>query len=573
MARFGSKDVWCLGALVALTACAFSEVAHLGFISLDDPDYVLQNQRVLRGLSWEGLRWALTTFHCGNWHPLTWLSLQLDSSLFGASAAGFHGTNALLHGAAACLLYLSLRELTGKNWPSFAAAALFAVHPLRVESVAWVAERKDVLSTFFGMAALFAYSRFPAKPSTGRRLAVAALFFASLLAKPMWVTFPILLCLVDYWRSKERGGFLVSFRQALRGKEELFVLSALSGAVTLLAQSAGGAVVSVGSIGPVFRFYNAVVSFWAYLAAFFWPVNLVAYRPLESVSAAPGIGVGALAGIALLFAWAFRARETRRHRLVGALWYLVTLLPVLGLIQVGAQQRADRYTYLPSVGLLLFLLWEIESWGESARRAGAFAAMAAILICVPLTRAQTAVWKDSLTLWQHAVSVEPFNDAARAALCIALYEKEKRAEAEQCAKDGLAIMDMEPRDQGVAYQLGPRVKFLGLLGTIYVEGNREEEGRKAFEQVLAMVPTEARTNRMLGDYWVRHGDSAKAMEHYARALSGGEVGSDLRRYEDVLRVSAGTGEGKRAGQFLDEVAAALTVQGRYEEAARVRGWK
>jgi Flp pilus assembly protein TadD len=428
-------------ALVLATAAAFGRCCANGFVNYDDDVYVTGNRHVQAGLSASGLAWALTTTEALNWHPLTWLSLQADSQLFGLRAWGFHLTSVLLHAANVLVLFLLLDRMTGRPWPAALAAALFGLHPLRVESVAWVAERKDVLSTFFGLLALLAYLAYARRPGLARYLTVALLFALSLLAKPMLVTLPAVLLLLDFWplgrlrlgrsavpavAAHAPGPAPVPPWRVLAEKVPLLALAAASAAVTLYAQQRGGAVRSLEQLPLPARVGNALVSYVRYLGLTFWPADLAVFYP-QSGEPLPGWQVaGAACMLALLTLGALAQARQRPYLLVGWLWFLGTLVPVLGLVQVGDQALADRYTYVPSIGLAVVLAWGAAEWADRAPRVRpvlAAAALAVLLACCVGTWRQVGFWRDGRSLWGHALEVTADNYTARNNLGRALVEE------------------------------------------------------------------------------------------------------------------------------------------------------
>jgi tetratricopeptide (TPR) repeat protein len=383
-------------ALVAVTLALFAPTYTSAFVNYDDPIYVSQNPHVQAGLTWSGITWAFQTTRLGAWHPLTWLSLQLDASLYGTkSAGGFHLTNVLLHAAAAVLLFLAMRRLTGTLWRAALVAALFAVHPLHVESVAWVAERKDVLSGLFWMLTLLAYARYAERPTLGRSLAVVAAFALGLMAKPMLVTLPCVLLLLDYWPLRRP----LTWRLLLE-KLPLFALTAVACPLTLYAQQGAGAMIQLTEVSLANRAGHALISYCAYLLKAVWPANLAVFYPYPAHTVVWQVVAAGLL-LAAVTAVAVRLRRRCPYVLVGWLWFLGTLVPVIGLVQVGGQAWADRYTYLPYVGLLVAVTWVgADLLARWPTRAAVLAGVApAVFASVSLP--QVLVWHDSVTMWQH----------------------------------------------------------------------------------------------------------------------------------------------------------------------------
>jgi Tfp pilus assembly protein PilF len=411
-----------------LVVATFWPAMQCEFVDWDDPIYVTQNQHVRGGLTPAGVAYAFTTFDSHNWIPLTWLSYELDATLFGLNPASFHAVNIAWHSLNAGLLYIVLYRLTGSRYRSAAVAALFAVHPLHVESVAWVSERKDVLSTFFLLLTLLAYQRYSLQPNRSRYLVVTLLMTLGLLAKSMVVTLPLLLLLIDVWPLQR-----VRFRanpesvttddygrtpwQLIFEKIPLFLLALADGLITIAAQKSA---MTASTILPwSSRLGNAVCSYAWYLKATFWPVGLCAYysHPREALSPAT-IGVSAILLLVLTALVFLRGRQAR-HLHFGWWWFVISLLPVIGLLQVGSQAHADRYAYVPHIGLLTLLVWESHrllvrwKWG---RPIATVAAVVAIGGCSVLTWQQTQTWLSSETVWNQALKVDRYNAIAHTQL-------------------------------------------------------------------------------------------------------------------------------------------------------------
>lgn len=456
-------------ALFALTALLFARALSNGFVNYDDPDYVTSNQHVLGGLSRAGVRWALTARVASNWHPLTWISHMADVALFGRHAAGHHATSVLLHALAAALAFVALRRLTGALWPSAVCAALFAWHPLRVESVAWVAERKDVLSGVFFFATLWAYARHTearARRETGIAWYAGALllFALGLTAKPMLVTLPCVLLLLDFWPLR-RLGSPVAVMVAVLEKLPFFALSAASSVVTYHVQKTSGAVTAALSLGD--RVDNAVVSVPRYLGKIFWPVNLAVLYPHPG-HWPTGAVVGSAALLVLLTGIAVFQIRRRPWVAVGWFWFLGTLVPVIGLVQVGLQSMADRYTYLPVIGLEMAVVWSAREWiGRRGRAVGVGLGALAVLTFV-----QLGAWKNSAMLFTHTIAV-----AGRGNYLA--YDNR-----------GIALQDAGETDAAVA----------------------------DYERALAIRPDYANANNNLGRVLAARGELPAAIAHYRLAL-------------------------------------------------------
>jgi len=413
--------VICL-ALAVGTIALYSPVAVHPFIGYDDPSYVTGNEHVLSGVSWQTFSWALTANYSSNWHPLTWLSHALDCQLYGLNAGGHHVTNLLIHAVNVLLLFLLLWRATRAAGASAMVAALFAIHPLNVESVAWVAERKNVLSMFFFLLALGAYGWYVQRPSW-KRYGLAALFFAmGLASKPMVITLPFVLLLLDYWPLGRFQGWttpspevspiqLPWFRLALE-KMPLLLLSMGSAAITIVAQRSGN---SIEPMPLSWRLENAVYAYATYVARIFWPVNLALIypHPLNSLTAAQiTLSLLFLLGVTV-FVW--QQRRKKAYAVTGWLWFLGTLMPVIGIIQVGAQGMADRYMYLPAIGLFLIVVWGAVEFIRARSLNSRFVAAASIAVLATLsvvTFRQIGYWRTSYDLWNHTLEVTTNNVVA-----------------------------------------------------------------------------------------------------------------------------------------------------------------
>ncbi len=444
-------------AAVALaTLLAYLPALRSGFVNWDDEDYVVEN-RMTHGLSVAGVRWALTTFHSSNWHPLTWLSHMADGTVYGLIPFGHHLTSVLLHAANAALLLLVLYRMTRDLAPSLVVAALFALHPLNVESVAWVSERKNVLSTFFWIMTIGAHARYAERPGAARYAAVVALFALGLLSKPMLVTLPFVLLLLDAWPLSRFS------RRAVVEKLPLLALAAASAAVTVIAQRAGRSVISVASVPVEARVTNAVVAYVRYLLKAVWPSGLSAYVPLATTGEAAPIGafallasLVALAGVTIL---AVRARRRAPHLLVGWLWYLIALVPVIGLVQVGGQAMADRYAYITLIGVFVAVAWSVPGLRRWPPAPAIAATAAAALVALGVTTARRErVWRDSGTLWAATLQTNPDSRVARANYGNWLVEQGRREEGLAQLWEALAL---DPRGENARLGAAHRVAAAG----------------------------------------------------------------------------------------------------------------
>jgi len=381
-------------------------VRHFDFVNFDDPQTVSENPHVRQGITPAGLRWALTSVEAANWFPVTRLSHLIDVQLFGIESGLQHAVNVALHAAAAVVLFLFLCEGAGALGPAALVALLFALHPLHVESVVWISERKDVLAALFWFLALWAYVRYAKRPSLRRYLAVTAWFILGLLSKPMIVTLPFVLLLLDFWPlCRPLNGRL------LCEKIPFFALSAVASAVTFFVQRQSGAVAPFSAMSLALRLENALVTYWVYLAKTFWPSGLAIFYPYAS-EISLWLSILAAVGLAAITAAVLWARQRAPYLAVGWFWYLVTLLPVIGIIQVGSQARADRYMYVPMTGLAIGLAWGAADLLRQRPRMQAALAAALALACIPITSAQVVYWRNSETLFRRALEVTSENDVA-----------------------------------------------------------------------------------------------------------------------------------------------------------------
>jgi tetratricopeptide (TPR) repeat protein len=533
----GGRLVVALG-LVALTLAIYTGVCRSAFINYDDTIYVTANRQVQGGLSLDGVRWAFTSIDAANWHPLTWLSLQLDASLYGLCPFGFHLTNILWHAASTALLFALLDRLTGRLWESALVAALFGLHPLHVESVAWVAERKDVLSGFLAFLALYAYGRYARSPGWGNYGLTTLALALGLMAKPMLVTLPCLFLLLDFWPlGRWRFGALDA---RLIEKAPWGLVAFISCAMTVAAQR--GAIATVQQMPWQARIENAVIAYGKYLLNAIWPADLALYYPHSMGPSSWSDVAGSAALLAMITVWTLTQTSKRPYLLVGWLWYVVALIPVIGLVQVGAQAHADRYTYIPLIGIFVMVTWlsgEALTIGTWSRPLGVGTAMVILGACSLGTWRQIGYWRDSVSLWQHATATTGPNFMAASNLGEALIWKGRLEEARRSL---LQAVFLDPGNVNSLYNLGVVAERTGnldeakqyyletikrnadyrdshlSLGRLYCqEGDLQDAGRH-LEEVLRLDPNNADAHDHLG--WVRaqQGDMAKARWHYQEAL-------------------------------------------------------
>jgi tetratricopeptide (TPR) repeat protein len=435
---FGRSDLLILLGLAVMTFGIYAQVMGHQFITLDDFGYIKENPMVNCGVTLAGLVWAFSTFYAANWHPLTWIAHMIDSQLFGLNAGGHLLVNALIHVANTLLVFRFLLWTTHARWPSALVAAFFALHPLHVESVAWAAERKDTLSTFFGLLSLIAYARYAETQSRKWYVWTTMTLVLGLLAKPMLVTWPFVMLLLDYWplrrlrQSTSRKAFLVSVAPLLREKLPLFALVTVSAVITSVAQSRGGAVQAFMEAPVALRLSNALVSYAKYLLFAFWPNDLAIYYPFAPMGIPVWQIIGAVFLLIGITALCLSQWRTRPYLIVGWLWFVGTLVPVIGIVQVGWQAMADRYFYIPSIGLFIALVFGLADLAKRQRIVVSLRAAIAgglLLVLATLTNAQIHRWKDSFTLYQHALAVTPPNLAVEDALGLAMVNSGRYDEA------------------------------------------------------------------------------------------------------------------------------------------------
>jgi len=564
--------------LTVLVWVVFGQTLRHDFVNYDDPRYVYENTKITSGLSIAGIGWAFTHIHSENWHPLTTISHMLDCQLYGLKAGWHHFTNVLLHTIAAILLFIALRQMTGALWRSAFVAAVFAIHPLRVESVAWIAERKDVLSGVFFMLTLLAYVPYVRAPSIRRYLFVAVVFAFGLMSKPMLVTLPFVLLLLDYWPL----GRIRGQNSDVSGHENLVMLvvekiplvglSAVSSVVTFLAQR--GAVGWTEQLPVLARINNTVVTYVVYMWQMLWPVKLAVFYPHPEKRLPLSEIILALAILVTATAAAFVLRKKRPYLVTGWLWYLGMLVPVIGLVQVGWQGHADRYTYLPQIGLYVLLTWTVADLTAGWRRQREIlSASAAIIIGVLSWRAwiQTSYWRDSETLFTHALAVTSNNDVAENNLGIVFLRKGNLDEAISLLQ---AAVDLRPEnspahenlakallqkgqvaDALIHYrkllELQPdNIEVHNIVGTVLIQQGRIREGVEEWQKVLAIQPDNG--NAMSNLAWVLATSPDESLRDGAKAV---------QLAEQALHISGG-----RIPIIFRTLAAAYAESGRFSEA-------
>ena len=612
--------VWLLALmLVVVTIALYWPATRCNFVNYDDDSYVTSNPHVQNGLTWEGLRRAWSHPVAGNWHPITVLSHMLDCQLFGLNPGGHHLTNVLLHALNAGLVFALLQWMTGARWRSLLVAALFALHPLRVESVAWVSERKDVLSGFFGLLALLAYARYararmqnPAAPNTqhatrntnhvsrfpfpARTFYLLSLFWFALglMSKPMLVTWPFVMLLLDYWplgrmqnaecrmqnnaaasdtphapRNTDHVSRFTFHVSLLLEKLPFFFLAALSSVVTFLVQKQAGAVVGAGSLSVGARAANALISYGRYLGKLFWPMDLAVYYPrpghwpMGQVLLAGGLIVGLT-----VLVWVRRRRQP--YSLMGWLWFVGTLVPVIGLVQAGGQAMADRYTYLPSLGVLILAVWGAYEVTQSRRyqvRVLGVAGGVAIVSCLALTREQLGHWKDGETLFRHALEVTENNQIAYKVLGDALDKKGQTGKAIDQFREAIRVRP------GYA-------DAHSNLGVALAKDGQTDEAIREFQEAIQLKPDHANAHYNLGIALDKKGQMEDALRQFQEAVRlnpayieahynlgiilsrKGQMDEAIRQFQEAIRLKPDYAEAH------NDLGIALGRKGQMDEAIR-----
>jgi protein O-mannosyl-transferase len=595
--------LWVLPLLISINLFIYAQVRNHEFTQWDDPSYVSKNYEVSRGLTWEGICWAFTTGHEANWHPVTWISHMVDVQLFGMAPGPHHLVSLFFHIANTLLLFWVLFRMTAAIGSSAFVAGLFAAHPLHVESVAWVAERKDVLSAFFFLLAIWAYITYVRRPDLRRYLLVAALFVLALMSKPMAVTLPAILFLLDIWplgRLHPGSGQLPTSLRLIREKIPLVILAIVSSAITIGVQLHGGSVVKIDSIPLSGRVGNALASYGTYLGNMLWPADLSAFYPYRSPSllwiAACFLALGSVSVLVV------RSAARHPHLLVGWMWYLVMLAPVIGLIQVGAQAKADRYTYLPLIGIFIIVAWAIPEVLPWLRNSGVLLAIASgIVICLMTIAAhkQASYWGNGLALWTHALKLYPdshlihlnagfelnhrgengkamhhFAEALRLnpncaeahnAIGVAL---SKEGRVDEALEHFRLAVRMKPDYADAHCNLGARLTDLGKLGEAILH----------LTTALKIDPGNPEIHYDMGLVLMKQGKIDEAIVHFSKALqlkpgfaeafnwcgnalsSQGKLEEAIARYNEALRIKP---------DFADahnNLGIALANQGKLEEA-------
>jgi tetratricopeptide (TPR) repeat protein len=546
--------------LAAVVLVSYSPVTHNGFLNYDDDAYITNNPHVRAGLTWATVKWAFTTYDQANWAPLSWLSHALDCQLFGLNPAGHHYVSVSLHGANAVLLFLLLQSATGFRWRSLMVAALFALHPINVESVAWAAERKNVLSMLFFLLALHAYVRYTRKPALPRYAAVFLFFALGLLSKSQIITFPFLLWLLDYWplgrmfpaAASETATPVGSSTRLWKArlvleKVPLLLLSAASATVTMKAEAFGGAIHGASQYSLLLRLETAVVSYARYLGKALWPSKLVALYP-HPTNLYPAWEVAAAAALLMLITVLVVLARNRRYLAVGWFWFLGSLVPMIGLVQVGGHAMADRFAYIPFIGLFLMLTWLAADWAEAFQLHPNWVAVAAVgwlLAPGTLTYRQVGYWHDIPSFWARTLALTENNYIAHDTLGEYLASEGKTEEA---AAHFRAALSIRPDDLPANLNLGTyehgrgnlpaaidryqmvalhaadvnlRATAYGNLGSAYRQMGELMKAKQCFEMALQLTPDRPMAMAIIGLGLIaqKNGDFAEAVRQYSRAMA------------------------------------------------------
>jgi tetratricopeptide (TPR) repeat protein len=541
----------CLALTLAILA-VFYQVRSFKFISFDDPDYITKNQNIQTGFTLKAIKWALTAGYACNWHPLTWISHMWDWQSYGSNPAGHHLTNLVLHIANTLLLFTVLRLMTDALWPSAFVSALFALHPLHVESVAWVAERKDVLSTFFWLLTMWAYVRYVKQPGIASYLLTLLVFAMGLMTKPMLVTLPFVLLLLDYWPlTRILSGQTVSkigrfqwqtLYYLILEKIPFIVLSTASSVITFLVQRSSNTVAPTALLPLKFRISNALISYVEYIEKMGWPSRLAVFYP----HAGPNVSIlyAAISAVLLLAVTILILRFAANHRylVTGWFWYIGTLVPVIGIVQVGRQAMADRYSYITLTGLFIIIAWGLpELLGKWPYRkivlwASSLIVLSALAIC---TYFQVQYWKDSMTVYQHAIDVTENNYTAHFAIAWPLIEQGRLeegirhySEAIRVKPDyvdalhglGFALYKAGRIDEAIGYykrvlEIDPcYVEVYSNLGNALAKKGRVDEAISVYNKALKIAPDLIQLHINLGVALFRSGKSAEAEKEYEKVL-------------------------------------------------------
>jgi tetratricopeptide (TPR) repeat protein len=583
-------------ALILSTLLVFRQVCNFDFVSYDDKDYVYENPHVLSGLAPAGILWAFTSGHASNWHPLTWLSLMLDCQLFGPNPGRIHLVNLLLHLANTLLLFAVFKKMTGSLWPSAFVAAAFAIHPMHVESVAWIAERKDVLSTLFLLLTLAAYVNYVRRRSLVCYLLTVLLFVLGLLAKPMLVTLPFLLLLLDYWpldrftapRAVKAAAIADKRRILYRiiiEKIPFFVLAAASSVITFIVQKSSGAVSGINTISLQSRIANVFLSYIRYLGKLFWPQNLAVFYPFDADSFTFWQVAMCILPLLVISIFVIRLGRNQKYLLVGWFWFVGTLVPVIGLVQVGSQAYADRYTYIPYIGLFIIIAWGLPEFLSKWPQRKIILGLLIVIVLTTLglcAHQQVSHWKNGISLFTHALKVTQDNYVAYNNLGAVYSRLGRHQDAIEAYKQAIRI---KPTLVEAYYNVGAAYAKLGRwqdaiepyrqairikpdyveahnnLGAAYDKLDRWQEAIEAFSQARKIKPDDVEAHYNLGIAYGKLDRWQEAIEAYKQAV---KIKPDYAEAYNNLGVACG-----RFNRYQDAIEAfkqAIRIKPDYAEA-------
>jgi protein O-mannosyl-transferase len=584
-------------ALIALTVFVYAPVRNFDFVEIDDPAYVRENLHIAGGLTWAAVSWAFTSVHAAYWLPLTWISYMVDVEIFGGiDAGGHHITNLILHVVNTILLFGFLRRTTGAPGRSAFVAALFAIHPLHVESVAWITERKDVLSTFFWLVTMWAYLWYVQRPGWRRYAWIVAAITLGLMAKPMLVTLPFALLLLDVWplnRIALAGATWSTWKVLVYEKLPLLVVTIAASIVAFVAQRGGGAASTLDALPMALRLQNAAVSYVRYLVMMVWPANLTVFYPYPP-SYSPWVVAGAVAVLSIVTAAVVLLAKRAPYLAVGWFWYLGTLVPVIGIVQVGLQAVADRFTYVPLVGIFAMIAWGATAAAGSSRSARAGLALCAVAVVGASSlqaRTQLGYWHDSVPLWTHAVEGALGLDNYQAHMALgrilndqgrlgeALTHCEEAVRLRPASADaqhilGLVLVKLDRLDEAgmhLAEAIRARpdmAEARGSLGQVLARQGRIDEAIAEYSEALRLKPDVAEIHNNLGAALAGRGDFDQALEHFRAAvrlkpgfemarmnigaalLKSGRLAEALQVFQDVLQRNPQQATARRAVEQL-----------------------
>ena len=516
----------------------YGQLAYFDFVFFDDHVYVTEKEQVLAGLSVESFRWAISTTDAGFWHPLTWISLMADHDLWGMNPGGYHLTNVLLHLIATLFLYAALQRLTGAIWKSALVAALFALHPLHVESVAWIAERKDVLSGVFWMLSLWLYARYVEEPRMLRYTLVLLSFLCGLMAKPMVVTLPVVLLLLDIWPLKRLT--IRTWRLAVAEKIPFFILGVIAGVVTIFAEQQVGAVKTFAEVPFISRLANATVAYGFYLYRTVWPFDLAVHYP-HPVNWPLWMTASSLLVVGAITVFIAQQAKARPFLLVGWLWYLVCLMPVIGLIQIGSHAYADRYSYIPLIGVFIAMVWAFEPRSEIMKKQQLFMTFMAVIVSAAfavVSWQQVQHWRNGETLFRQAVAVTQNNWLAYNNLGAALSRQERYGDAEKCFTQALKYRPDYPE---AYFNMGVALAGQGRLS----------EALPMYIRVLAGNQNFYQAHNNMGVIYAQTGNFDKAIAHFREAIrihpDYSQAIQNLKKAEsDKIMISSDSGLSRQA---------------------------